>query len=609
MTTKKLKKYLAYYQKTLHEEPENIEARLRLAAVFRDMGRYGHAIEEYGTASRLLARQGLALEAIAACKAILELDPLHTETQLFLARMYARSPDAAGPAARIARPLAPSEPLALGQPLKPQGAAVEPPASPESDDLPTLPPARPALGRTVVGPSPEEPTAVRAHDAEVYRLFFAKNNAGGPAPAPHAADAQPEPTMILAQPSAELLADARRNGVAAPVEDAPLSELRRTMDLGEEDILLEEMVDEEPITSELDAPSSAYVETFPAGVFDMDSLRLEREASGRWDELRFLEDIEEPNTAELNLATHLGIGADEEPPVLSVRRAEQPRIPLFSQLDPAAFTRLLTLMDYRVLAADSPVIDSGRLESSLFVVVSGRVAVERTLSDGSVIALAEMGEGEFFGEFALLTGRSESASVRTIQPTTLLEVRREVLKLIALEHPEIWDILWDFYYARVLNNLLATSSMFRSLDAEARHALAARFVLREVPEGTLLARQGQHADDLYVICLGEVQVERRVGSQPPVVIDTLGEGEFVGLISSAAREPVVADLLATRDTTLLVLPGEEFRLVMQRTPQVAYEVQAIVRHRRERAAQYARGATSYAELGLAAPWGGVADSR
>src|SRR5699024_10299910 len=49
--------------------------------------------------------QGLALEAIAACKAILELDPKHTETQLFLARMYARVPDAGGASARIARPL------------------------------------------------------------------------------------------------------------------------------------------------------------------------------------------------------------------------------------------------------------------------------------------------------------------------------------------------------------------------------------------------------------------------------------------------------------------------------------------------------------------------
>src|SRR5690554_7692559 len=105
MTSKKLRKYLAYYQKTLREEPDNIEARLRLAAVFRDMGREVHAIEEYATASRLLAREGLALEAIAACKAILELAPDHTDTLMFLARMYARVPDAAGGVARIARPL------------------------------------------------------------------------------------------------------------------------------------------------------------------------------------------------------------------------------------------------------------------------------------------------------------------------------------------------------------------------------------------------------------------------------------------------------------------------------------------------------------------------
>src|SRR5690554_4671926 len=105
MSSPKLRKYLAYYQRTLSDDPHNIEARLRLAALFCEMERPRHAIEEYGTAAKLLASAGLPLEAIAACKAILELDPTHTETQFFLARLYAQSPEATGHAARVARPL------------------------------------------------------------------------------------------------------------------------------------------------------------------------------------------------------------------------------------------------------------------------------------------------------------------------------------------------------------------------------------------------------------------------------------------------------------------------------------------------------------------------
>ncbi len=106
MSSQNLKKYLAYYQKTIRDEPENIEARLRLASLFKEIGQRSHAIEEYVTASKLLASQGLPLEAIAACKAVLELDPNHTEIKFFLARLFAQAPEVSGEAARVARPVA-----------------------------------------------------------------------------------------------------------------------------------------------------------------------------------------------------------------------------------------------------------------------------------------------------------------------------------------------------------------------------------------------------------------------------------------------------------------------------------------------------------------------
>ncbi|MFW5967416.1 MAG: tetratricopeptide repeat protein, partial [Persicimonas sp.] len=105
MTASEFDKYLRYYRKTLREEPGNIEARLRLAALFREAGRTADAAEAYAEASKRLADEGLPLEAIAACKAVLELEPGRRDVQLFMARMYARVPDATDETARVARPL------------------------------------------------------------------------------------------------------------------------------------------------------------------------------------------------------------------------------------------------------------------------------------------------------------------------------------------------------------------------------------------------------------------------------------------------------------------------------------------------------------------------
>jgi hypothetical protein len=109
MTPEQLKKFLVYYRKRIERNPENVEARLRLATVFREMGQRPRAIEQYEAAAQLLDDQGLALEAIAACKAILELDPSRVEAQYFLARLYAQTPDATDTSARVARPVEPAE--------------------------------------------------------------------------------------------------------------------------------------------------------------------------------------------------------------------------------------------------------------------------------------------------------------------------------------------------------------------------------------------------------------------------------------------------------------------------------------------------------------------
>lgn len=632
MTSQRLRKYLTYYQNLLRDDPEHIEARLRLAAIFRDMGRKAHAIDEYATASRLLAREGLALEAIAACKTILELDPQHTQTQLFLARMYAQAPEIAGQNARIARPV--------------QGAvrAAQPAAPPNNSQPTTM--AAPIELRTPKGskrPAEAQDVTVVGEASPELRALLAEEESLAESVKKGAEDVTLETENVrhtVEMEASERVAVLRQlyHNVLAEEEDAEPTGVHPRVELGsadptdeldKPDIILEdepgstpaelsgaqaqlresaEVILDDPISDELSAYPGEGKETFEATVFDMASLNLEEELSERWEDLSFLDDIEEPETQEVFSAA--GLLAEHSAPVLSVNRADLPRIPLFSQLNPAAFTQLLTLMDYRVLPAGTTVIEPGRTGNSLYVIVDGQVSVMRTLDDGRRVALAEIKEGEFFGEFALLTGESQSADVVATTDLTVLQVSREVLQLVAEEHPEIWDILWEFYYARVLNNLLATSQIFRSMSERERQLMAARFVLREVPKGELIAQKGQVDEDLYVICFGEVRVERQgAEDEPSGLIDMLGPGEFVGLISSTNQRPVVADLRASEDTTLLVLPGEDFRRALSRWPQVEEEVLAVVRRRIDATHQLTSGATSYAKFGVAADQADSAASR
>jgi len=87
------------------KRPLDLDVRLRIARIYRLLDKPRHAIEHYRSVARYLAVSGQPLPAMAVAKELLQVEPGHEETLLFLARLYARSGNDAG---RVAVPL-PSE--------------------------------------------------------------------------------------------------------------------------------------------------------------------------------------------------------------------------------------------------------------------------------------------------------------------------------------------------------------------------------------------------------------------------------------------------------------------------------------------------------------------
>ncbi|MEO0607409.1 MAG: Crp/Fnr family transcriptional regulator [Pseudomonadota bacterium] len=72
--------------------------------------------------------------------------------------------------------------------------------------------------------------------------------------------------------------------------------------------------------------------------------------------------------------------------------------------------------------ADATIFFRGDPPDQVFLVLSGRVAVESMSSQGKTIAISSIGKGEVFGEMAVLDGRDRSANIRTLEPTVLLSI-------------------------------------------------------------------------------------------------------------------------------------------------------------------------------------------
>lgn len=86
----------------------------------------------------------------------------------------------------------------------------------------------------------------------------------------------------------------------------------------------------------------------------------------------------------------------------------------------------------RIFRAGDVIIREGAEADAAYLIESGRVAVYRTV-DGREVALATLGEGDIFGEMALVDGRPRSASVRAAVYTVCIVITREGFQRLIAE--------------------------------------------------------------------------------------------------------------------------------------------------------------------------------
>jgi CRP/FNR family transcriptional regulator, cyclic AMP receptor protein len=81
-------------------------------------------------------------------------------------------------------------------------------------------------------------------------------------------------------------------------------------------------------------------------------------------------------------------------------------------------------------------INEGDRGDSLFIIISGRVKVYVSDSQGREMILDIHGPGQYVGEMAL-DGRPRSASVMTLEATTCAMVTRDALKAAVVANPDL----------------------------------------------------------------------------------------------------------------------------------------------------------------------------
>lgn len=97
----------------------------------------------------------------------------------------------------------------------------------------------------------------------------------------------------------------------------------------------------------------------------------------------------------------------------------------------------------------------------------------------------------------------------------------------------------------------------------------ARFMeLEEVKQWSVVVKQGDHGDSMYLILAGELRVRLQTGGRE-TILATLGPGDFFGDISLFDQGPRSADVVANVDSTILKISAGGFEKLSKEAPELA----------------------------------------
>ena len=121
------------------------------------------------------------------------------------------------------------------------------------------------------------------------------------------------------------------------------------------------------------------------------------------------------------------------------------RIHLFEGIRPEGLRRIAEIASEESHRLGHVLFREGEAGSALYMILEGKIRISREVSGMGEEALAVLGEGDAFGEMALIDEFPRSADARVHERCRLLVISKEALEDLLFLHKDLaYEILWNF---------------------------------------------------------------------------------------------------------------------------------------------------------------------
>ncbi len=201
-----------------------------------------------------------------------------------------------------------------------------------------------------------------------------------------------------------------------------------------------------------------------------------------------------------------------------------------------------------------------------------------------------LGAGEVFGEMSCLNLAPRSATVVAETDCVMLEILRNMYEQLQ-KSPTFREKMDANYRARALQGHLRNVPIFRDLPDDVLERLQSHAQLIAVDAGTTIFNEGDEADGVYVIRLGQVRVSQKFpGGERTLAYLTRGDffGE-TGLLRRAKRNatckavdhPILEGGRKRKPARveLVKLAAEDFATILDEFPRIKGRLETVAQER------------------------------
>jgi uncharacterized membrane protein len=112
-------------------------------------------------------------------------------------------------------------------------------------------------------------------------------------------------------------------------------------------------------------------------------------------------------------------------------------VPLFASLDDDAARDLRNLLSEKTVPQNTRLFRQGETGDAMYLIESGRVRISIRDHDKQEVTLAELAQGDFFGEMSIIDGRQRSADAQVIENARLAVLSRDAFLAFVRKKPDV----------------------------------------------------------------------------------------------------------------------------------------------------------------------------